>query len=205
MPSGVCARTPWTRPSAVVRRSSTSRVVDHANAPPFGSAEQPLRQARAPIPELDHGTRRKVDATALAHGCLVQLKAHPQALHPAQRLVGVINEHAGEGRVSLALGHAHNILGIRLRRVRLHVQARYLGLAEVRHQRHNVVQPIIDKAHDAAREAAIAAPLVGRGLLQHQHLRPGFACGQGRRQGGIACPYDHDIAEQFRLFHAFPP
>ena len=67
------------------------RVVDHANAPPFGSAKQALRQARAPIPELDHGARRKVDATTLAHGRLVQLKAHSQALHPAQRLVGVVH------------------------------------------------------------------------------------------------------------------
>jgi len=83
--------------------------------------------------------------------------------------------------------------------------ARNLGLAQVRHQRHNVIQPIIDKTHDAAREAAIAAPLVGAGLLQHQHLRPGFARRQGRRQGGIACPHDHNIAKQFRLFHAFPP
>src|ERR671922_293071 len=72
------------------------------NAPSFGRAKQSLRQARAPIPELDHGARRKVHAAALAHGRLVQLKAHPQALHPAQRRVGVVNEHASEGWVSLA-------------------------------------------------------------------------------------------------------
>src|SRR5262245_18073908 len=61
-------------------------VVDHANAPPFGRTELPLRQARAALPELDHGASRKVNATTMAHGRLVQLKAHPQALHPAQRL-----------------------------------------------------------------------------------------------------------------------
>src|SRR5262245_26553889 len=41
------------------------RVVDHANAAPLGSAKQSLCQARAAIPELDHGARWKVNATAL--------------------------------------------------------------------------------------------------------------------------------------------
>src|SRR5262249_16342619 len=107
------------------------RIVDHANAPPFSGTEQSLRQARATIPELDHGARWKVDAPTLAPGRLVQLKTHPQALHPAQRRVGVVHQYTGESRVRLALGHAHNILGIRLRRVRLHVQAGDLSLTQV--------------------------------------------------------------------------
>src|SRR5262249_32027283 len=51
-------------------------VVDHADTLSFGGAEQSLRQARATIPELDHGACRKVDATVLGHGRLVQLKAY---------------------------------------------------------------------------------------------------------------------------------
>src|SRR5262249_7546008 len=46
-------------------------VIDYSNAPPFGSTEQALRQARATVPELDHGASRKVNATAMAHGRLV--------------------------------------------------------------------------------------------------------------------------------------
>src|SRR5215813_11199195 len=87
-------------------------VIDHVNTPPLGSPEQPVRQARAAAPELDHSPGGKVDATSLSHRRLIQLEAHSQALHPPYRLVGVVYEHAGQDRVSLTFRQAHNIVNI---------------------------------------------------------------------------------------------
>ena len=73
-----------------------------------------------------------------------------------------------------------------------------LLLRQVGHQGLEVVDAVVDAAHGAGREAAVAACLVLRRPLQHEHRAAVLGGGQRRTQGGIAATNDHHVSRGWK-------
>ena len=146
------------------------------------------------------GTARR--ALAIVGEQLVdhQLPAHPVALHPRHRVVGGVDQRGDQVGVGAALAHQVDVAGEALRLVGRHRDPVGPLGPLLGQQRPQVVEPAVGEAEDPAREPAVAAALLTRCRLEHQHAGALFLRGDGGAERGIAGA-DNDDVEFFYFGH----
>ena len=120
-------------------------------------------------------------------------EAHALAPHPAQRRPALLHQHLDQLRIGAVLGDAVHVVEELVLGIGAEVGLGDLLLGQVGHQGLQVVDAVVDAAHGAGREAAVAAGLVLRRALEHEHGDAMLRRRQRRTQGGIAPTNDHHI------------
>src|SRR5262249_41840849 len=82
---------------------------------------------------------------------------HALGAHPAQRLAALPDQHFGQLRIGAVLGDAIHIVEELILGIGAKVGLGDLLLGQIGHERPEVVNAVIDAAHGAGREAAVAA------------------------------------------------
>src|SRR5262249_9757380 len=105
-------------------------------------------------PELEFAIHLKSLPTP--DGC----ESHALGAHPAQGLAAVSDQHFGQLRIGAELGDAIHVIEELILGIRTKVGLGDLLFGEVRHERLEVLDAVVDAAHGAGGEAAVAASLL---------------------------------------------
>ena len=137
------------------------------------------------------------------NACRPQIGAKRTPLSRIQRSVGaaLLDQHLDQLGVGAVLGDAVHVVEELVLGIGAEVGLGDLLLGEVRHQRLEVVDAVVDAAHGAGGEAAVAPGLVLRRAFEHEHGDAVLRGRQRRTQGGVASAHDHHIRRGWK--HAF--
>src|SRR5262249_3452725 len=159
-----------------------------------GTAADRLDREAAPELEL------AVDLECLA--AVDRDEANALVAHPAKSIEAAPDQELDQVGVGAVLRHPRHVVEELLGGVGAEIGGGDLLLGEVGHQRLDVVDAVVDDAHRARGEPAVAARLVSRPRLQHHHRRAWSRRRQRRAERGVAAA-DHDHV-CFRPRHSMP-
>ena len=140
---------------------------------------------REAAPELELA----VDLEGLA--AIDRNEAHALLAHPDERVEAARDQKLDQVGIGAVLRHPRHVVEELVRGVGAEIGGVDLALGEVGHQRLDVVDAVVDDAHRAGGETAVAAGFVFRRGLQHQHLGALLLRRQRRAERRIAGT-DHD-------------
>ena len=123
---------------------------------------------------------------------------HALAAHPAQGVAALLDQHLDQLRIGAILRDAVHVVEELVLGVGAEVGLGDLLLGQIRHQGLEVLDTVVDAAHGAGREAAVAARLVLGRALQHEHGDAMLRRRQRRAQGGVAATHDHHIRRRWK-------
>ena len=147
---------------------------------------------REPAPELEAA----VDLERLP--AVDRHEADALLAHPVERVEASRHQQLAQIGIGAELGDARHVVEELILRVGAEIGAVDFRLREIGDQRLDVVDAVIDDAHGARGEAAVAAGFfVGRGF-EHEHGGALLARGERGAIGGVAAADDDDVV----LFHA---
>ena len=183
-------------PSGVVLlQSHRGVVVPHVDAALDGDLEELVGEAlpapdglqteAAPETELPFHLERLVRPRRHEADALL---VHP--LHGGERLP---DEGVGHLLVGEAFRDAHEVLEVLGLGVGADLHHVELGLGEVRHELHDLVDALVGEADGAAGEVGVAAAHRLRGLLEDDDAPPGLAGGERGAEGGVARADNDDV------------
>ena len=161
------------RARAVLQQLPQAGAVADLDAEALGLLDELVDQAPAAADRLDVHPAVEVVLALDLEGLAAEHRdeAHALAAHPAHRVARAADEQLGQRVVGLALGHAPQVVEVSLLvHDRQHDLAR-LGFGQVvQDVAAQVVEPVVHEAEAAGGEQRVAAALLDRRLLQHQHL-----------------------------------
>ena len=189
---------------AVVDQRDRAHAVAHLDAVLLGELEVLVDQARAAALGLDREAAPELEL-AVDHVGLPapdRVELHALAVQPAHRVARAADQAVAQLAVGAVLRDAEHVVVELVGGVGAEVAALDLVRGEVRHDRLEVVDAVIDAAERAGGEARVAAhQLLGR-ALDHQH--PGaLARRQRRAERRIAGADHHHVPTLIR--HVSPP
>ena len=176
---------------AVVDQRDAARAVADLDAVLLGELEMLLDQARAAAlgfhreaaPELELA----VDQIGLAAPDRVEL--HALAVQPAHRVARAADQAVAQVAVGAVLRDAEHVVVELVLGVGAEVGAVDLVLGQVRHDRLEVVDAVVDAAERAGGEARVAAHQLLRRALDHQHAwRPSRAAACAAQNAALPAP-----------------
>ena len=198
-------RTPCT-PSSSVTRPDGARVVEDGDAVLLGGPGQRRDEARPAAVALDGEAAPElepaVDLERLSSPD--RREAHALGAHPAQRLAAPLDENLDEIGVGAILGDAIHVVEELVLGVGAEVRLRDLVRGEVRHQRLEVVDAVVDATHGARGEAAVASRLLARRAFEHEHGHAMLPGCKRRTQGGVASAHHHYICRGWKHSRCAP-
>src|SRR5262249_58202043 len=118
---------------------------------------------------------------------------HPFGPHPAQRLAALSDQRFGQLWIGAVLSDAIHVVEELILGIRTKIGLGDLLLGEIRHERLEVLDAVVDAAHGAGGEAAIAAGLLLRRAFEHEHRHALLASCQRCTQGALAAAATHHI------------
>ena len=142
---------------------------------------------RQAAPELEHAA----DLVGLA--APDRHEAHALVAHPQHGGLAVLDQHLAQIGIGAVFGDAAHVVEELLLGVGAEVGLRHLLIRQVGHQLAQVLDAVIDAAEGAGGKAAVAAGLVLRRALEHQHRDALLGRSQGRAKRRIAAANDDDI------------
>ena len=182
--------------NAIVVRNerNRARLVPVLDAVLLRDLRQRLDQARPAAHRLEREAAPELELAAdveglPAPGCG---EAHAFLAHPHHRGMALLDQDLGEVGIAAVLGEARHVVEELLFGVGAEVGARHFLFGEV-DQRPQVVDAVVDDAHQAGGEAGIAAGLFLGGPLEYQHLLCSFLGRERRAQRGIAAANHDDV------------
>ena len=188
---------------AVVDQRDAARAVADLDAVLVGELEMLVDQARPAAlgfhreaaPELELA----VDQIGLAAPDRIEL--HALAVQPAHRVARAADQAVAQFAVGAVLGDAEHVVVELVLGVGAEVGAVDLVLGEVRHDRLEVVDAVVDAAEGAGGEAGVAAHQLLRRALDHEHLGALLRRRLRRAERRVAGTDHHHIV----LCHVSPP
>ena len=160
-----------------------------------------LHQAFAAAVGIDHRAAEELEAAVDLERLppVVRHEAHAELVQPVHRVGALVDQHVGELGIALVLRDAAEVVEILLGGVFAEVGVGDLLLGQVGHDLADVVRAVMHHAEGAAGEGGVAAALVLRRALQHQHAGAVLARGERRAHAGAAAA-DHDhVMRHMRL------
>ena len=127
-------------------------------------------------------------------------EANAFVAHPAHRVEALGHQELDHVGIGAILRHARHVIEKLVGRVGAEIGGRDLCLGQVGDQRLDVLDTVVDDTDRPRGEAAVAAGLVLRGCLQHQHRGALLLCGKRCTKRRIAGAHNDHIV----LFHCSP-
>ena len=151
-------------------------VIGDGDALPLGSGIERIHQARPagrdsdgrPAPELELAIDPKGLAAEIGH------EAHTLVPHPAQRLAAAAHQDLAKIGIGAILGDAGHVVEEIILGISPEIGARDLFRRQVGAKRDDIVDTVIDDAHEPVGIGRVAAALLDRSPLQNQHARAMF-------------------------------
>jgi hypothetical protein len=120
-------------------------------------------------------------------------EAHAVATHPDHRRQTLPDQRFSEVRIAAVLGHPRHVVEELLLGVGAEVAARDLVRREVDHPL-QVLDAVVDDAHQAGGEARVAAGFFFRGSFQQENLLGSFRSGyRGTKRRVATADHDHVV------------
>src|SRR5262245_14432893 len=187
-------------PHAVMDEAKRARAVTNLDAlfgrgvgehlDETGSAPDRLDGEAAPELEL------ALDLERLA--AIDRDEAHVLGAQPAEGVAASGHQQLDQVGIGAILRHPRHVVEKLLLRIGAEIGGGDFLLRQIRHQRLDVFDAVVNDPHRSRGEPAVAAGfLLGR-CLQHQHRRALFARRQRRAKGRVAAAHDDDISLRFR-------
>ena len=171
-----------------------ARLVSDLDLALLGGLEQALDQPRPAAPGFERQPAPEHELAVVLEGLarVHRRKADALAAHPQQRFLAFGDQQLGHVGIAAVIGQPAEIVIIFVGGVGAEIAGRDLGLGEVA-QLQQIIDAIVDKAQCPGGVAAVAAALVKRRRLQHQHPRAFAPRRQCRAHAGIPGADDNDV------------
>ena len=185
---------------AVIDKTERARFVANSDAALGRGLGKHLDEAGAathgldgqPAPELELA----VDLEGLA--AVDRNETHTLVAHPAERIEASGDQELDQIRVGAVLRHARHVVEKLLLGIGAEIGGRDLLFGQIRHQRPDVIDAVVNDPNRSGGEPAIAAGFILRRRFQHQHRRALFLRCQRGAKGRVAATHDDDIRIQLR-------
>ena len=187
---------PSDAPGIVLDEAARAGFVADLDADGLGAAQQEVHQPRPAADGLNvHAAVKDLLAVHLV-GLAAEHRheAHAVPAQPRHGRAGIVDQRPGEVLLGLVARHLHHRVVEELPVMGGQLDARLLRLREVgQHIGTDILQPVMDEAEAAGGEEGIAAPLLLRGLFEHDRAGTLLARRNRRAKRRIAAADDRDI------------
>ena len=152
-------------------------------------------QARPAATRFDRESAPELELAVDLEGlpAVDRCEADAFAAHPLHRFLAARDKQLAQLRVGAVLRHPPHVVEELVLRVGAEVGVGDFLRRQIRHQRLEILDAVVDAAEGAGREAAVAAGLGFRRALQDEHRRAAFGCCQGRAEGRVAAADNNHV------------
>ncbi len=191
-------------PHAVEQEAERAGPVADADAALGGGIGEHLDQAGAAADRLDRQPAPELELAVDLERLPAVDRDEADALvaHPAEGVEAPRHQQLDQVRIGAVLRHPRHVVEELIGGIGAEIGLGDFLRGEVGHQRLDVVDAVVDDAHRAGGEAAVAAGLVLRRRFQHQHRGALLLRRERRAKRRVAAADDDDI--DFRLRHSEP-